>query len=73
MRPRSVKELIGYVIDRLENDGIANIYAVFSGLPNVLVVVEQDVYKIMLWKDGAKLRITLNKDTLEPINITLET
>jgi hypothetical protein len=70
---KSVKELVGYVIDALENSGIANIYAVFSGLPHALVIVEEDVYKVMLWRDGVKLRITLRKDTLEPIAVALET
>jgi len=71
-RVKSVKELVGYVIDRLENDGIVNIYAVFSGVPHALVIVEEDVYKVMLWKDGVKLRLTLKKDTLEPVAVTLE-
>jgi len=67
-----IKELVGYVIDRLENDGVVNIYAVFSGVPHALVIVEEDVYKVMLWKDGVKLRLTLKKDTLEPVAVTLE-
>jgi len=71
MRPRNVKELVGYVIDKLSEDGFANVYAVFSGPPNVLVVAEEDVYKVTLWKDGVMLRITLKKDTLEPVGVTL--
>jgi len=71
-RVKSVKELVGYVIDRLENDGVVNIYAVFSGVPHALVIAEEDVYKVMLWKDGVKLRLTLKKDTLEPVAVTLE-
>jgi len=71
MKPRNVKELIGYVIDKLGEDGFADVYAVFSGLPNVLVAAEEDLYKIMLWKDGVRLNITLKKDTLEPVGVTL--
>jgi len=71
MKPRSIKELVGYVIDKLGEDGFINVYAVFSGLPNVLVIAEEDVYKIMLWKDGVSIRITLKKETLEPIAVTL--
>jgi len=67
-----IKELIGYIIDTLGDTGIANVYAVFEGLPNVLVVAEAEVYRVMLWKDGVKLRITLRKDTLEPVAVTLE-
>jgi len=69
---KDIKELIGYVIEKLENDGIANVYAVFSDLPNALVVAEEDRYKVMLWKDGVKLRVTLKKETLEPTAVTLE-
>ena len=72
MRPRSVKELVGYVIDVLENGGVVGVHAVFSGVPHALVVEESDVYKVMLWKDCVKLRITLKKDTLEPVAMTLE-
>ncbi len=68
---RNVKELIGYVIDKLSEEGIVGVYAVFNGLPNVLVAVKEDVYKIMLWKDGVSIRITLKKDTLEPVAVTL--
>ncbi len=71
MKPRNIKELIGYVIDKLSEEGIVGVYAVFNGLPNVLVAVEEDVYKIMLWKDGVSIRITLKKDTLEPVAVTL--
>jgi len=71
MRPRSVKELVGYVIDKLSEDGFANVYAVFSGLPNALVVAEEDVYKVLLWKDGVSLRITLKRDTLEPVAVVV--
>jgi hypothetical protein len=71
MRPRNVKELVGYVIDKLGEDGFANVYAVFDGLPNALVVAEEDVYKVMLWKDGVSLRITLKKDTLEPVAVAM--
>ncbi len=68
---RDVKELIGYVIDVLGEKGLLNVYAVFDGLPNVLIVDDGDVYKIMLWKDGISIRITLKKDTLEPVAVTL--
>jgi hypothetical protein len=71
MKPRSVKELVGYIIDKLGEEGIAGVYAVFSGLPNALVIAEEDVYKIMLWKDGVSVRITLKRDTLEPVAVTL--
>jgi len=68
-----IKELIGYIIDTLGESGFGGVYAVFEGLPHVLVVAEADVYRVMLWKDGVKLRITLRKDTLEPLAVTLET
>jgi hypothetical protein len=71
MKPRNVKELIAHVIDMLEEKGIVNVYAVFSGLPHALVVAEEDVYKILLWKDGISLRITLKKDTLEPVAVMM--
>ncbi len=71
MKPRSVKELIGYVIDALGEKGFMNVYAVFDGLPNVLVIDGGDVYKMMLWKDGVSIRITLKKDTLEPTAVVL--
>jgi len=71
MRPRSIKELIGYVIDRLGEGGFLNVYAVFDGLPNALVIDDGGVYKIMLWKDGVSIRITLMKDTLEPVAVVL--
>ncbi len=71
MKPRNVKELIGYVIDALGEEGFMNVYAVFDGLPNALVIDDGDVYKIMLWKDGVSIRITLKKDTLEPVAVTL--
>jgi hypothetical protein len=72
MKPRNIKELIGYVIDMLEERGIINIYAVFSGVPNALVDVGLDTYAVLLWKDGVKIRVTLKKDTLEPVAIALE-
>ena len=68
-----IKELIGRIIDALENGGVVGVHAVFSGVPHALVIVEEDVYKVMLWKDGVKLRLTLKKDTLEPVAVTLET
>ncbi len=71
MKPRNVKELIGYVIDKLSEEGIVGVYAVFDGLPNALVIDDGDVYKIMLWKDDVSIRITLKKDTLEPAAVTL--
>jgi hypothetical protein len=71
MKPKNVKELIGYVIDKLGEEGFVNVYAVFDGLPNALVIDDADVYKIMLWKDGISLHITLKKDTLEPVAVVL--
>jgi len=71
MKPRNVKELVSYVIDKLSEDGFANVYAMFDGPPNALVVAEEDVYKVMLWKDGVSLRITLKRDTLEPVAVVM--
>lgn len=72
MRPRNVKELVGYVLELLEDKGMLDVYAVFNGIPNAVVSAEYDVYRIMLWKDGVKIRVRLKKDTLEPVAITVE-
>ena len=73
MKPRNVKELIGYVVDKLSEDGIGGVYAVFNRPPHAVVADRGSEWAITLWRDGVKLYITLRKDTLEPVSVKMET
>ena len=67
-----MKDLVVEVLKKLENEGIDGLYAWFiGGWPHVIARRRHDDgYELLLWREGVKLLLKLNKE-LELVDVAV--
>ena len=57
-----VRNVVEKLLERLEHEGVGNVYAWFAGRPHIIAQVKNGRYVVLMWREGVAIEIELNEN-----------